>query len=362
MHYQGTKVPLSEKNTRFQSAGIPARRPWGNRTSATESHRPKREEKQFSLKMFMSASKPEMKPVGTNYAFYRPGATTTTELPVRDKAEGEKKSFWGKRSLNTPSFSKTEKSWSIPAPSSKNLKPVVFVSVLLLLVVAGFWIKQRAMGALENSEGLKLGKVMIEGEHYLTEAEILKTANLSLGSSMFKVDLEDLNQKLKKLSWVDRVFVERRLPSSILISIRERKPVALVDNGSIYGVDKEGRVLSPSESLLNQDLPLISGVRFSPDSLGTTESAQILKPALDFFTFMAKKDDVLAHDVSEVNLSEPESLKVTFINGTQVTFNTTVSESDLKRMALVLGDLNEKGKKAGTMDFRYRDMAFVRTR
>jgi hypothetical protein len=31
-------------------------------------------------------------------------------------------------------------------------------------------------------------------------------------------------------------------------------------------------------------------------------------------------------------------------------------------MARVLGDLNEKGKKAGTMDFRYRDMVLVRTR
>jgi cell division protein FtsQ len=362
MHYQGSKVPLSEKKSGFKSAGIPLRGHWGSRYATVASRHEKKEEKKFSLRMFVSSSKPEVKPVGANYAFYRPGATTVSELPVKDKAEGEKRNFWGKRSLDTASFSKTEKTWSMPNPSSSGLKPVILATVVILLIVGGFWVKQRAVGALQNSEGLKLAKVMIEGEHYLTEDEVSRTANLSLGSSMFKLDLEDLNQKLKKLSWVDRVFVERRLPSSILISIRERKPVALLDNGSLYGVDKEGRILSPSEALLNQDLPLISGIRFSADAVGTTQNAQALKPALAFFTFMAKKDGVLAHDVSEVNLSEPESLKVTFINGAEVTFNTLVSDADLKRMALVLGDLNVKGKKAGTRGYRYRAMVLVISR
>src|ERR1700722_2052613 len=181
MHYQGSKVPLSEKKSGFKSAGIPLRGHWGSRYVTVASHHDKKEEKKFSLKMFTSSSKPEVKPVGGNYGFYRPGATTVDELPVKDKAEGEKRSFWGKRSLNTASFSKTEKTWSMPNPASRGLKPVVLVTMVILFIVGGFWIKQRAIGALQNSEGLKLAKVMVEGEHYLTQDEILRTANLSLG-------------------------------------------------------------------------------------------------------------------------------------------------------------------------------------
>ena len=33
----------------------------------------------------------------------------------------------------------------------------------------------------------------------------------------------------------------------------------------------------------------------------------------------------------------------------------------MRRMALVLSDLNRKEKRAGTMDFRYRDMVLVKT-
>jgi cell division protein FtsQ len=358
MHYQGSKVPLSEKNDRFKSAGIPSRRVWGNSYTAMASRRVQPEEKKFSLKMF--ASKPELKPVTTNYAFYRPGATPVADLPV--VKESPKKSFWGVGKLDTPSFSEKENHWKMPAVSTHSFKPLIWITIIMLLLMAGWWGQRKATGALQDAAGLKLGKVILEGAHYLTQEEIMKTIGLTPGASMFKISLEELNQKLSRLSWVDRVFVERRLPSSILISIRERKPVALLDNGLIYGVDKDGRVLDHSDALMNEDLPLISGLHFGADAIGTTQAAQALKPALDFFTFMGKKDAVLAHDVSEVNISDPESLKVTFINGTQVSFNTTVSEVDLKRMALVLADLNEKGKKAGTMDFRYRDMAFVRTR
>jgi cell division septal protein FtsQ len=358
MHYQGSKVPLSEKNSRFQSAGIPARRTWGSHYSVMNSRVEKKEEKKFSLKMLLTDSKPEVKPVGTNYSFYRPGATAAM-FPEEGFGLGK---IFGARNGSEKSVSSAGKKWKTPDIPWDVLKFLRWSAVVVLLALAGWWSKGRVVGALQDSSNLKLSKVMVEGAHYLTQDEVLQTANLDTGDGMFKMDLSQLSQNLKKLSWVDQVFIERRLPSSILISIRERKPVALLDNGSLYGVDKEGRILSPSDALINQDLPLISGVSFGADAVGTTQTAQILKPALDFFNFMAKKDDVLAHDVSEVNLSEPESLKVTFINGTQVTFNTMVSDTDLKRMALVLGDLNEKGKKASTMDFRYRDMAFVRTR
>jgi hypothetical protein len=90
--------------------------------------------------------------------------------------------------------------------------------------------------------------------------------------------------------------------------------------------------------------------------------AESLKPALDFFAFLKKHDGVLAADVSEVNLSEGDSLKVTFIDGIQASFEPPVSETELRRMALVLSDLNQKQKRAGAMDFRYRDMVLVKTR
>jgi cell division protein FtsQ len=341
MHYQGTRVPLSEKNPGFKSAGIPFRSRWGGGRAVAVKER--KERKLFSLSLLVPKDKPEVEPAGgvNSYSFYRPGVTPADV---------------------TPSFSKTENHWVTQAPSLKGAKWGGRAAALMFLVLGLYWGKQRVTVALQDAAGLKLAKVIVQGAHYLTEDQVMKAVALPLGQSMFKLDLEEAGQKVRKLEWVDRVFVERRLPSSILISVRERKPAALLDNGSLYGVDKEGRLLRPSAALLNEDLPLISGVRFPLEAVGTTQVAETVRPALEFFTFMEKKDPVTARDVSEVNLSEPDSLKVTFINGTQATFNRVVSDKELKRMARVLSDLNEKGKKAGTMDFRYRDMVLVKTR
>ena len=113
---------------------------------------------------------------------------------------------------------------------------------------------------------------------------------------------------------------------------------------------------------MKEDLPLISGVPCPADAVGTTAMAASPEAGPGFFRIPRKRDPVLAQDVSEVNLSEPDSLKVTFIDGLQAIFDPPVEETELRRMALVLSDLNEKGKRAGTMDFRYRDMVLVKTR
>jgi hypothetical protein len=106
---------------------------------------------------------------------------------------------------------------------------------------------------------------------------------------------------------------------------------------------------------------VISGLSFGPDAVGTTLSAAALRPALDFLTFLQKKDEVLAQDVSEVNLSEPQCLKVTFLDGITARFNPVVTETELRRMAMVLSDLNQKGKRAAGLDFRYQNEVLVRT-
>ena len=330
--YRGSRVPLSEKSARSYSLTL--NRGWKDRKAETG-------EKKIFVKLFGEKEAPAVHPAAAVRSFYRPGVT-----PAED----------------TPGYSKKEKTWVPKVPALGSVKWVLRLAGLVLLAGAVVWSTQKTTALLQDMAGLRLAKVTVEGNHYLTDEEVTKAVALPLGENMFKLDLAQSTEKIKKIDWVDRVFIERRLPSSLLISIRERKPVALLDNGALYGVDQEGRVLSPSAALPSEDLPLISGVPLRVDAMGTTAMAESLKPALDFFAFLKKHDGVLAADVSEVNLSEGYSIKVTFIDGIQASFEPPVTEMELRRMTLVLSDLNQKQKRAGTMDFRYRDMVLVKTR
>jgi cell division septal protein FtsQ len=325
-YYQGFRNPAPARAARSTEGGFARRR--------------QEKSQGFSLKLFTPKEAPPAKEQKT-YAFYRPGVT-----PVED----------------TPGFSSKKKAWTPRASAWGALNWALRLGGVALLVMAVAWSRQRTTALLQDVAGLRLSKVSVEGNHYLTEDEIQKAVALPLGENMFKLDLTAATERIKKMEWVDRVFIERRLPSSLLVSVRERKPVALLDNGTLYGVDREGRVLSPSAALLSEDLPLISGVALTADAVGTTRLAEALRPALDLFAFLGKHDPVMAADVSEVNLSETGALKVTFIDGIQAAFDPPVTETELRRMALVLSDLNQKEKRAGTMDFRFRDMVLVKTR
>ncbi|HTC19711.1 MAG TPA: FtsQ-type POTRA domain-containing protein, partial [bacterium] len=182
-------------------------------------------ERPLFLKLFTKKEKPVVRQEQKAYAFYRPGVTSVED---------------------TPGFSKKERSWVVQAPSLKSTMWVLKLAGLVLLVLALIWSKNKTTAVLQDVAGLKLEKVTVEGNHYLSEDEIVKTGALPLGESMFKLDLDGAGERVRNMDWVQRVFVERRLPRTILISVRERKPIALLDNGSLYGVDREGRVLSPA--------------------------------------------------------------------------------------------------------------------
>ena len=254
-----------------------------------------------------------------------------------------------------------------PAPAHRTASPgrrkIGWRALLFLaLAVVVVWAKGRVTEGLQNAANLKLSQVKVTGVHYLEEGQIREAAGLPLGENMYKLNLSAAQGRVQSLGWVDRVYLERRLPRTLVVAVRERRPVALLDSFHLYGVDKAGRILPGSRMLPEEDLPLLSGVDVPADAVGTTRLANQLKPGLDFLAFLAKKDPTLAKDVSEISLEERGTLKVTFMDGVEARFGFQVTEMELKRMGAVLSDLGSKGRRAAAMDFRYMDSVFVKTR
>ncbi|HVS33434.1 MAG TPA: FtsQ-type POTRA domain-containing protein [Thermoanaerobaculia bacterium] len=79
------------------------------------------------------------------------------------------------------------------------------------------------------------------------------------GRNLFKIDIARLQEDVRRLPWVSRITVEKKLPDTLRIRVVEREPVALVQNGgTLRYVDGQGTPfadLSPSAG--NPDLPLI---------------------------------------------------------------------------------------------------------
>jgi len=341
MHYRGTKVSLGGRKPREGSLIFrsPVRR---TKTYGLSLPTAKASPKGFfsflERKREKSRTSEYTREAATSYAFYRPG---------KSQDSGRKETE------NRPA-------WKWPSVSGLGLKGILKGAALLGMIGLAAWGKNQVLGLLQDASGFKLAKVTVEGNRFLRTEDLLKTAALPMGENMFKLNLADAAGRLEKLDWVERAFLERRLPQTVLISVRERKIVALLDSGALYGVTGEGRVLSANEELAKLDLPLLSGVRVGPEALGTTNLAAALQPGLEFLIFAGKQGGDWAQEVSEVNLSDPEALKVTFIDGITANFNPPISAAELRRLDLVRGDLARKGLRAGTLDFRYKDTVLVK--
>lgn len=84
--------------------------------------------------------------------------------------------------------------------------------------------------------------VKVLGAARLEVAQVVKKANVTLDGPLISVPLETIKSRLEKFPEVDTVRVERGWPHTVLITIKERVPVAYHQTSSgIVLIDRIGR-------------------------------------------------------------------------------------------------------------------------
>src|SRR5204863_5650980 len=94
------------------------------------------------------------------------------------------------------------------------------------------------------------------------------TARIALGQNVFDASPEEVRARLERHPWIAEAHVERRLPGTYRIEIRERRAIALLALGDVYLVAEDGAVFKRVEGDDPVDLPVITGVerdRFTSD-------------------------------------------------------------------------------------------------
>jgi cell division protein FtsQ len=93
----------------------------------------------------------------------------------------------------------------------------------------------------------KLADVTVEGRDYVERSAILAALNVSRGDSLLGIDLQASRRRLESIDWVEWATVERRLPDTLYVTLKERRAVAIWQNGNEYTlIDKNGRTCVPA--------------------------------------------------------------------------------------------------------------------
>jgi cell division protein FtsQ len=133
--------------------------------------------------------------------------------------------------------------------------------------------------------GLRLQSVRLEGASAQSSADILHAAALEKGAPLLGLDLDAARRRIEQVGWVKTAHVVRLFPDSVVISVDERKLLAVWQHDGRAGViDASGVVATEADPAKFASLPLVVGAGANTAAqsiLGLVMSRQRLAERLD---------------------------------------------------------------------------------
>ncbi|XDZ66273.1 cell division protein FtsQ/DivIB [Alphaproteobacteria bacterium LSUCC0684] len=147
-------------------------------------------------------------------------------------------------------------------PLGKILLSMMAVSLALAGLAAWLWrevIGDRVLEATAHA-GLRLERVEINGRLNVSEKAVKDMIERDWHTPMIRLDLERIHDDLLRLGWVKGARVERRLPSTLIITLEERQALALYqDEAGHHVIDRDGEVIAGVAVEEFTHLPVIKG-------------------------------------------------------------------------------------------------------
>ncbi len=113
-----------------------------------------------------------------------------------------------------------------------------------------------------------MSQIEVTGVRRLSPAFILKEARLEPGTNLLALRPGQSEQALLSHPWIARAELIRKWPNRVELRIQEREPVALVQLGELFYLDRQGRLFKPLSPGDPHDFPVITGLAredFAPE-------------------------------------------------------------------------------------------------
>jgi len=129
------------------------------------------------------------------------------------------------------------------------------VAVAVGIAFEGMW----AIRFATSHPYFTLTEIRVQGNRRLGRDEVLKLAEVELGTSSWDASPEGIRVNLLRNPWIREADIRREFPNALSIAIVERRPAAIVQLDGFHYVDQRGYILGPVGVDDSRDFPLITG-------------------------------------------------------------------------------------------------------
>ena len=199
--------------------------------------------------------------------------------------------------------------------------------------------------------------VVVNGTKMLSAQEIKTLAGIPLSKNLFFESFARANRNLVKITAIKSYRIYRIPPATVLISIKERRPIAALvfSHGSLF-VDREGYILNRNANLSLDisdlpDLPVVSGLEskniLSSEKIDGTTTKIIVDVIIKLADFLAlQKIQLELTAFEDINLLLDDVLKVKLGTAEQL-------KTKMQVFAALLPEIAGKWSKVHYVDVRY---------
>lgn len=240
---------------------------------------------------------------------------------------------------------------------SKKKEIAGFMILIVSLILIGF-------GASGWQGDLTLESVAVEGNSVVPAGEIVALSKVENGSKLAAIELTKIRDRVLHNAFIKDVTVRREFPGTIIVSVVERKPVALINAGELVGCDAEGMILPHIVSPGIADLPVISGRndagRLQP---GCAVNNSEIREALAVLVTAADIDSAVFRLISEIRLlSGGEFMLYTTDCGVPVMIGRGRIAEKIALLSSFWKEVVRTGSagRFGSIDIRFKDQVVVR--
>ena len=239
----------------------------------------------------------------------------------------------------------------------------MLIPIVLILVGSGTYT------FMFRSPSFNLTQIDIQGNHKVSEKEILEKAGIKSGTNIFRLDLRKIEQLIREDKRIKEVWVKRKFPNQLLVEVEEKKPALWVNlPDGLCGLSKDQEIIPLEKEDFEHDFPVVTGL-VSPSVWGERNQNERpyewwpnrkAKSALDFYKTVLEEDSSFMQIISEISLYDENNLIFYLIPyGTQVNLGKGNFKKKLKRVKAFL-DYEGKKEDLACIDLRFENQVVVK--
>ncbi len=240
----------------------------------------------------------------------------------------------------------------------------VLAALAALAVAAGFAVGVRgvlAAARFAELTGIPVRTIGVQGAVTLTASQVARASGVAPGTPMVELDLLAIEERLRSQPWILEANALPLPPDRLLLSVREREPVAVVvlEGGvSAHVVDADGLPFAPARPAEISSLPhLIGGAGVEPG-----RASEALAAAVRASRALAPLGLPAAAELRIADPADPEGLTLRLRgHEARILLGAGDPTPKLRRLArLFAADLPEV-ERAAFIDLRFADLAVLRS-